>query len=100
MRVPGGGDHCGGRLRKPGRSWILNLRDSGLVPVVCVRRDASGEQAVENGFDLHGIDRQCQRSRRERCRVRHAYRTAGDATAEPPVFHEVSKVLLWTTTTF
>ncbi len=38
-----------------GRSWALNLRDSGLRPVVCVRRDATREQAVEDGFDVHEI---------------------------------------------
>ena len=33
-----------------GRSWALNLRDSGFDPVVCVRRDASREQAESEGF--------------------------------------------------
>lgn len=33
-----------------GRSWALNLRDSGLAPTVCVRRDASREQAEADGF--------------------------------------------------
>jgi len=33
-----------------GRSWALNLRDSGLDPMVCVRNDASREQAVAEGF--------------------------------------------------
>jgi len=33
-----------------GRSWALNLRDSGLDPQVCVRADASREQAREDGF--------------------------------------------------
>jgi len=33
-----------------GRSWALNLRDSGLDPLVCVRADASRAQAVEDGF--------------------------------------------------
>jgi ketol-acid reductoisomerase len=33
-----------------GRSWALNLRDSGLDPRVCVRADASREQAREDGF--------------------------------------------------
>jgi ketol-acid reductoisomerase len=33
-----------------GRSWALNLRDSGLDPRVCVRADASREQARVDGF--------------------------------------------------
>src|ERR1044071_7958478 len=33
-----------------GRSWALNLRDSGLDVVACVRNDATREQAVEDGF--------------------------------------------------
>jgi len=36
-----------------GRSWALNLRDSGHAPVVCVRADASREQAVADGFETH-----------------------------------------------
>jgi len=38
-----------------GRSWALNLRDSGIEPVVCVRRDATREQAVDDGFDARDI---------------------------------------------
>src|SRR5260370_38012017 len=38
-----------------GRSWALNLRDSGCEPIVCVRRDATREQAVTDGFDAHDI---------------------------------------------
>ena len=38
-----------------GRSWALNLRDSGCQPVVCVRRDATREQAVDDGYDTHEI---------------------------------------------
>ncbi|HEY5011386.1 MAG TPA: ketol-acid reductoisomerase [Acidimicrobiia bacterium] len=34
-----------------GRSWALNLRDSGLSPLVCVRQDASREQAEHDGFE-------------------------------------------------
>lgn len=34
-----------------GRSWALNLRDSGLDVSVCVRADASRDQAVADGFD-------------------------------------------------
>src|SRR4030081_2182161 len=38
-----------------GRSWALNLRDAGCQPVVCVRRDATREQAVDDGFDARDI---------------------------------------------
>ncbi len=38
-----------------GRSWALNLRDSGLDPIVCVRRDATREQAEQEGFDAHDV---------------------------------------------
>jgi ketol-acid reductoisomerase len=34
-----------------GRSWALNLRDTGLAVRVCVRADATREQAVADGFD-------------------------------------------------
>jgi ketol-acid reductoisomerase len=34
-----------------GRSWALNLRDSGHDPLVCVRRDATRDQAITDGFD-------------------------------------------------
>ena len=33
-----------------GRSWALNLRDSGFDPLVCVRHDASRDQAASDGF--------------------------------------------------
>jgi len=33
-----------------GRSWALNLRDSGFAVQVCVRADASREQAADDGF--------------------------------------------------
>jgi ketol-acid reductoisomerase len=39
-----------------GRSWALNLRDSGCKPVVCVRRDDTREQAVTDGFDAHDLE--------------------------------------------
>jgi ketol-acid reductoisomerase len=42
-----------------GRSWALNLRDSGLDVRVCVRADASREQAIADGFaaaELDGAD--------------------------------------------
>lgn len=39
-----------------GRSWALNLRDSGLDVIVCVRADASRETAVEDGFDAADLD--------------------------------------------
>jgi ketol-acid reductoisomerase len=38
-----------------GRSWALNLRDSGVEPVVCVRADATREQAADDGFETHDI---------------------------------------------
>jgi ketol-acid reductoisomerase len=38
-----------------GRSWALNLRDSGSRPVVCVRRDATREQAEADGFDTSDV---------------------------------------------
>lgn len=39
-----------------GRSWALNLRDSGLDPQVCVRADASREQAEADGFATLDLD--------------------------------------------
>lgn len=39
-----------------GRSWALNLRDSGLDVRVCVRADASREQARSDGFDAGPIE--------------------------------------------
>ena len=39
-----------------GRSWALNLRDSGLSPLICVRRDATREQAQADGFEAHDVD--------------------------------------------
>lgn len=39
-----------------GRSWALNLADSGCAPIVCVRRDATREQAVDDGFEAHDLD--------------------------------------------
>jgi ketol-acid reductoisomerase len=38
-----------------GRSWALNLRDSGCSPVVCVRHDATREQAAADGFDPRDV---------------------------------------------
>jgi len=38
-----------------GRSWALNLRDSGCSPVVCVRRDATRKQAGTDGFETHEV---------------------------------------------
>ena len=35
-----------------GRSWALNLRDSGLAVTVCVRADETAERAKEDGFDV------------------------------------------------
>jgi ketol-acid reductoisomerase len=48
-----------------GRSWALNLRDAGLDPQICVRADASREQARGDGFstldpaDAEGADVVC-----------------------------------------
>ncbi|HEY7105535.1 MAG TPA: ketol-acid reductoisomerase [Acidimicrobiia bacterium] len=39
-----------------GRSWALNLRDSGCDPVVCVRRDDTRERAVRDGFEAHDVE--------------------------------------------
>lgn len=38
-----------------GRSWALNLRDSGCDPIVCVRRDATRDQAESDGFEAHDV---------------------------------------------
>ncbi len=38
-----------------GRSWALNLRDSGCAPMVCVRRDATRELAEADGFESHEV---------------------------------------------
>src|SRR5438046_9070193 len=39
-----------------GRSWALNLRDSGCAPVVCVRRDETRDQAVADGLEAHDVE--------------------------------------------
>src|SRR3954467_6263701 len=39
-----------------GRSWALNLRDSGCAPIVCVRRDDTREQAERDGFDARDVE--------------------------------------------
>ena len=39
-----------------GRSWALNLRDSGRAPRVCVRADSSREQARADGFEANDIE--------------------------------------------
>ena len=38
-----------------GRSWALNLRDSGLAVTVCVRADATRDTAVRDGFDAQDL---------------------------------------------
>ena len=38
-----------------GRSWALNLRDSGCAPLVCVRHDETRETARADGFDTFDI---------------------------------------------
>jgi ketol-acid reductoisomerase len=39
-----------------GRSWALNLRDSGLDPKVCVRRDDTRAQAERDGFAADDVE--------------------------------------------
>ncbi len=39
-----------------GRSWALNLRDSGIEVVVCVRADPSREMAAADGFTTVDLD--------------------------------------------
>src|SRR5512134_3396509 len=39
-----------------GRSWALNLRDSGFDVKVCVRADASRDQAVADGFAAADVE--------------------------------------------
>jgi ketol-acid reductoisomerase len=39
-----------------GRSWALNLRDSGLDVVVCVRADPSRDTATADGFDAVDLE--------------------------------------------
>jgi ketol-acid reductoisomerase len=39
-----------------GRSWALNLRDSGCAPTVCVRRDKTRDAAVADGFAAVELD--------------------------------------------
>lgn len=39
-----------------GRSWALNLRDSGLQPRVCVRADASRQRAIDDGFAVANLE--------------------------------------------
>jgi len=39
-----------------GRSWGLNLRDSGVDVQVCARADASREQARRDGFDVGEVE--------------------------------------------
>lgn len=39
-----------------GRSWALNLRDSGLAVEVCTQADASRDQAEAEGFTPHEIE--------------------------------------------
>lgn len=38
-----------------GRSWALNLRDSGCAPMVCVRHDETRDRAEADGFTTHEI---------------------------------------------
>ena len=38
-----------------GRSWALNLRDSGCDPIVCVRGDSTRDQAESDGFQARDV---------------------------------------------
>lgn len=38
-----------------GRSWALNLRDSGVSPMVCVRQDETKERAEADGFQTFEV---------------------------------------------
>ena len=48
-----------------GRSWALNLRDSGLAVEVFTRADASQDQAEAEGFTAHEIEAASERVRRD-----------------------------------
>ena len=50
-----GADVAGVGYGNQGRSWALNLRDSGVDVRVCVRSDGSQEQATRDGFETDGI---------------------------------------------
>ena len=39
-----------------GRSWALNLRDSGCEPIICVRGDETRDQAIADGFEAHDVE--------------------------------------------
>ena len=39
-----------------GRSWAMNLRDSGFDVRVCVRADASRDQAAADGFEPGNLE--------------------------------------------
>lgn len=39
-----------------GRSWALNLRDSGVAVEVCVRADETRAQAKADGFEAHDVE--------------------------------------------
>src|SRR5687768_617690 len=39
-----------------GRSWALNLRDSGLDVTACVRNDDTRQQAAADGFAVQDVD--------------------------------------------
>ncbi|HZB71560.1 MAG TPA: NAD(P)-binding domain-containing protein, partial [Acidimicrobiales bacterium] len=38
-----------------GRSWALNLRDAGVAVQVCVRADATRDEAVADGFEASDL---------------------------------------------
>lgn len=39
-----------------GRSWALNMRDRGLKPTICVRKDATRTQAEKDGFAVRDVE--------------------------------------------
>jgi len=39
-----------------GRSWALNLRESGCAPIVCVRNDDTRDRAHLDGFETHDLE--------------------------------------------
>ena len=71
-----------------GRSWAFNLRDSGLDVRVCVRADATREDAIADGFEAGDLDAASRRCHlRARARRRHplaAVAAGADAGSSSP----------------
>ena len=68
-----------------GRSWALNLRDSGFAPTVCVRADETRAQAGDEGFETAEIQ--------ERLRALGCDVAQGFHWSEPVPANEVQDVL-------